>query len=343
MTSRSAGELLTRLDQLRRIVQDISRDKPELGRAWNALRASLDAFLVLDLQPTASAAPEPNSDGAAAAAPAAGLEPQRRRGSPLSASLDHVSERSGLKAQACELAAMLLLQPHGSPERPRLEAQEAELFQRARELPDCYLWPLDRKRVPVDPALLARCARCYSNLSAAALLAQRELPADGQAPPPKRLMSLLAEAQSSLYAVLQPAGVRGERDQLQVFAWLRERTDMHRIYLPRFMDKSRLADPNEAEDLAQRISSWGYDGAAVHDTERLLAELKSHLPEGEQLPEGDLRRQLQQALEPSHAGSRLDRVVDALRPNLRDQEVLDRIASRLRSVLGELEGGAPLP
>jgi hypothetical protein len=48
-------------------------------------------------------------------------------------------------------------------------------------------------------------------------------------------------------------------------------------------------------------------------------------------------------LEPSQAGSRLDRVVDALRPNLRDQEVLERIASRLRSVLGELEGGGSAP
>jgi hypothetical protein len=343
MTSRSAGELLTRLDQLRRIVQDISRDKPELGRAWNALRVSLDAFLVLE-PPTAPApVPEAFGEGTAAGAPGPASEPLRRRGAPLSASLDHVGERSSLKAQACELAAKLLLQPLGTAERARLEAQEAELFQRARELPDCYLWALDRKRVPLDPALLARCALCYSNLAAAAQLAQRELPGDLQAPPPKRLMSLLAEAQSSLYAVLQNAGVRGERDQLQVFAWLRERTDMHRIYLPRFMDKSRLADPNEAEDLAQRISSWGYDGAAVHDTERLLAELKNHLPEGGQLPEGDLRRQLQQALEPSQAGSRLDRVVDALRPNLRDQEVLERIASRLRSVLGELEGGGSAP
>lgn len=340
MTSRSAGELLTRLNQLRRIVQEVSREKPELGRAWNALRVSLDAFL--ELEPQAHQA-EPPAEGALAPEPGPGPEPLRRRGAPLNASLDHVGERSSLKAQACELAAKLLLHPPGAAERARLEVQEAELFQRARELPDCYLWPLDRKRAPLEASLLARCALCYSNLAAAAQLAQRELPTDPQAPPPKRLMSLLAEAQSSLYAVLQNAGVRGERDQLQVFAWLRERTDMHRIYLPRFMDKSRLADPNEAEDLAQRISSWGYDGAAVHDTERLLAELKNHLPEGEQLPEKDLRRQLQQALEPSQAGSRLDRVVDALRPNLRDQEVLERIASRLRSVLGELEGGGPTP
>ena len=343
MNSRSAGELLTRLDQLRRLVQEISRDKPELARAWNTLRVSLDAFLLLE--PRAPAAPAPQSlpeDGGASLAGAA-PEPQRRRGAPLSASLDHVGERSSLKAQACELAARLLRQPLSAADRAALESQEIELFQRARELPECYLWPLDRKRPPVEPALLARCALCYSNLAAAAQLAQRELPAGPQAPPPKRLMSLLAEAQSSLYAVLQGAGVRGERDQLQVFAWLRERTDMHRIYLPRFMDKSRLADPNEAEDLAQRISSWGYDGAAVHDTDRLLTELKNHLPEGEALPEADLRRQLQQALEPSQAGSRLDRVVDALRPNLRDQEVLERIASRLRSVLGELEGGGGAP
>jgi hypothetical protein len=332
MTSRSAGELLTRLDQLRRIVQDVSRERPELSRAWNALRVSLDAFMALEPAPAAPVEGLPEDPTAT-----------KRRGTPLSAALDHVAERSALKAEACELAAHGQGLPAQGPERSALEAREAALFQRARELPDCYLWPLDKKRPPLEPAVLQRCALCYSNLSAAAQLTLRELPSDEQSPPPKRLMSLLAEAQSSLYAVLQGAGVRGERDQLQVFAWLRERTDMHRIYLPRFMDRSRLADPNEAEDLARRISSWGYDGAAVHDTDRLLAELRNHLPAGEQVSESDLRRQVQQALEPGDGtqgqDSRVERLVDALRPNLPDQEVLGRIAERLRAVLGEIEGG----
>jgi hypothetical protein len=328
MTSRSAGELLTRLDQLRRIVQDISRERPELSRAWNALRVSLDAFLTLEPGP-AAAGESPPEEGAAA----------KRRGTPLSAALDHVAERSALKAEACMFAAQARSVPPNGPEHAALEAREAALFQRARELPDCYLWPLDKKRPPVDVAVLQRCALCYENLSAAAQLTLRELPADDQAPPPQRLMSLLAEAQSSLYAVLQGAGVRGERDQLQVFAWLRERTDLHRIYLPRFMDRSRLADPNEAEDLARRISSWGGDSAAVHDTDRLLAELRNHLPANEQVSETELRRQVQQALH-SNAGAedkQVETLVDALRSKLPDPQALARIAERLRAVLGDTQ------
>lgn len=166
------------------------------------------------------------------------------------ADISLVSSRSALKAEACELAVRLLEEGDTAELLHAIEEARAQ----SEKITDCQLWMLDPGTPEMTPADLRQCGECYTNLSRAVCLAELDEQRRGlEEAPSKRLMLAIAEAQSAVYANLSARGLRGDRDQLQTFGWLRERTDYYRVFIPRFMDRNRLADPTEWQDLRYRL------------------------------------------------------------------------------------------
>jgi hypothetical protein len=166
------------------------------------------------------------------------------------ADISLVRRRSALKAKGCELAERLLEEGESGELLQAIEEARAE----AQQITDCQLWMLDPRAPQMTSEELRQCAECYTNLSRVVDLADRDEQRRGpDEAPSKRLMLTVAEAQSAVYATLSSRGQRGDRDQLQTFGWLRERTDFYRVFIPRFMDRNRLADPGEWQELRSRI------------------------------------------------------------------------------------------
>lgn len=181
------------------------------------------------------------------------------------ADISLVPRRSALKAKGCELAVRLL----DEGETAELLHAIEEVRGQAKKITDCQLWMLDPRAPEMTPADLRQCAECYTNLSRAVDLADRDEQRRGlEEAPSKRLMLTVAEAQSAVYATLSARGLRGDRDQLQTFGWLRERTDYYRVFIPRFMDRNRLADPAEWQDLRGRLERL----ERAHEEPTLAAE-----------------------------------------------------------------------
>lgn len=199
----------------------------------------------------------------------AGSDEDRRRirsAKEFRADISLVPRRSALKAKGCELAVRLLDEGETAELLHAIEEARAQ----AKKISDCQLWMLDPRAPEMTPADLRQCAECYTNLSRAVDLADRDEQRRGlDEAPSKRLMLAVAEAQSAVYATLSARGQRGDRDQLQTFGWLRERTDFYRVFIPRFMDRNRLADPAEWQDLRGRLERL----ERAHEEPTLAAEV----------------------------------------------------------------------
>ncbi|MHC4377541.1 MAG: hypothetical protein ACYS26_13145 [Planctomycetota bacterium] len=219
----------------------------------------------------ASAAAERKSDKEAASkggSKSTGSDEDRRRirsAKEFRADISLVPRRSALKAKGCDLAVRLLDEGETAELLHAIEEARAQ----AKKITDCQLWMLDPRAPEMTPADLRQCAECYTNLSRAVDLADRDEQRRGlDEAPSKRLMLTVAEAQSAVYATLSARGLRGDRDQLQTFGWLRERTDYYRVFIPRFMDRNRLADPAEWQDLRNRLERL----ERAHEEPTLAAE-----------------------------------------------------------------------
>ncbi len=269
------------LEALAKLLRPIAKDDPRVAQALGSLRHSLDAWFETLGLPSSSATSDPRSGAKSEGRGRDSRGPQERAGRPtreFRADIRWVPERARLKAEACSLA-LAQLRAERKPEADAAESsEEAALFGRAKALPECYLWALDPKRTAAPENDLEVAAQCYENLAVVVELAQAEVQRRSiEEAPPRRLMSLMAEAQSGIYAMLARLGIRGDRDQLQAFAWLRERTDHFRIYIPRFMDRSRLAKPEDASDLARRIAEFVAEVTSARESSEVSAKLKYRL------------------------------------------------------------------
>lgn len=117
---------------------------------------------------------------------------------------------------------------------------------------------IERTREADSKSDLEDLAQCFLNVAESARQALALEAENGlETPPPRKLMLLMAEAQSALYAALRNFPNTSDPCQLALFTWLRERTDVHRIFIPKFMDRKNLADPSQARDLAKRLADLG--------------------------------------------------------------------------------------
>ncbi len=173
----------------------------------------------------------------------------------LRADLSTVPAACSLKARALN---WLVDQDSESSSSGELDPSSGALLQEAREIPGCKLWMIERSLEANSKGDLKDLAQCFLNAAESARQALAFEAENGlEAPPQRKLMMLMAEAQSALYAALRKFPNTSDPCQLALFSWLRERTDVHRIFISKFMDRKNLADPSQARDLAKRLADLG--------------------------------------------------------------------------------------
>lgn len=214
------------------------------------------------------------------AAPAVvGAEPRVAEAVP---DLRLVAQRARLKAESCRWA---ITRRRRLQERAdfdtAIKPTDVSILERARALPNCYVWPLDPyANLPAD-AVLDTAAACYENLAAAAELTEeirQALPDDDTFR--EESYALLAEAQSALRAVLAPLSGRADQDQNDAFLWLRRRTFEDQVLIARYMRRDDVADPGANDVVAQRLTELRqrYEGLRqiTRQRNRLLSKARFH-------------------------------------------------------------------
>jgi len=153
--------------------------------------------------------------------------------------------RFALKAEACEFAIERenALIAGGSVLAFRDRYQS--FLDRARER-HTHLWMAASWDERHRPGSLSLAGRAYANLALACRLA-REFP-DADRP----MLEMVAEAQSALRAVLGTLLIE-DRDQVEVYGWLRDMTRVTGTYLARHMAMDAMADPAAWADLGVRL------------------------------------------------------------------------------------------
>ena len=175
------------------------------------------------------------------------------------ADLPAVEVRCRMKADGCRWAATRRRRmAEGADFRVEVEPLDREIVERAKRLPDCFLWMNHPTGpAPADPAVLEAAAACF-DVTADALAAARAAVADpagadGQA---EQGLALLAEAQSALRAAVAQTGWTGQdKDQLRAYHWLRRTAWSRQVYLPRHMRADDPAAPAGWQDLAGRVQA----------------------------------------------------------------------------------------
>jgi hypothetical protein len=172
-----------------------------------------------------------------------------------------VEARCRLKAEAARWAVTRRrLAAEGGPPRTEVEPRDRDLIGRAKGLPDCYLW-MSRPEwpVPKDPSLVEVAAGCFETV-AEGVVRVREAAAERENNPElfKQGLELLAEAQSGLRAAVGlVGGPSPDKDQDQVFAWLKATAWEQQVYIQRHMRADDVADPHRWAELNARIDALG--------------------------------------------------------------------------------------
>jgi hypothetical protein len=136
-----------------------------------------------------------------------------------------------------------------------IDPQDRDIIDRAKALPDCFLWMnTPSAPSPADPSLLDTVAGCFDAVADAVALA-RAVTADLENNQGflARVLDLTAEAQSALRSALLRIDGPKDVDQLQVFVWLKETAAAHRMFIHRFMRVDDTAEAGRWGDLVARI------------------------------------------------------------------------------------------
>jgi hypothetical protein len=108
-------------------------------------------------------------------------------------------------------------------------------------------------QLPADDAV-GIAADAFDALARVAQVAHEiEIQAGGLAPV-SDLLYMMAEAQSGVLVAVRNLGLRGDSDQRDLFAWLKDQTTRHRVYVDRHMRLDNPADPTKAQELLKRIN-----------------------------------------------------------------------------------------
>ncbi|GAB4237565.1 MAG: hypothetical protein Kow00109_11560 [Acidobacteriota bacterium] len=254
---------------------------------WTHLDAALDAAAA----PTAESAGKESVDAAVAARKLqeAWVErrgepaPEQRRVAFRDSDDDPaiVMERLRLKTEASFLAAereraLLAGRNFETEIAPRL----LPLIDRAKRLPNCYLWMLHPAKAPsAAPETFEDLGHCYANTAAALELASGvEADPSADSETRQRSLELLAEAQSALRSLVSTLYTADDNDQLAAFHWLRNITQDRQIYVSRYMRREDPADPSLWRDLRQRIEALrlelGADSAVDKRRRKLWGKIR---------------------------------------------------------------------
>ncbi len=218
--------------------------------------------------------PEPERPPVLEPAPPRRPVPALGRLSPSSgpSALRDVVQRCRLKARACRWAMERRRRLQENADFARaIDPTDKELAQEARELPGCHLWMLDPYLSQPD-ADLEVAAECYENLVLAVEAALEHVEsAEGE--PDADLLQMIATIQSALRAAVHASTGREDRDQRDVFEWLRQITFRTRIFSARNMRGDDPADPRQWNAQREALTAW----LGEHERRRGLERQRGHL------------------------------------------------------------------
>lgn len=173
------------------------------------------------------------------------------------ADLPLIERRCRLKAEGARWAVerhRRLLQ--GADFRLEIEPVDRDTIEKAKALPECYLWMNHPSGpLPTDLTLLEDLAGCFDTAADAiavvrSLLSEAALEEDefGEA------LHLMAEAQSTLRAAVRLAGwSNDDSDQSRAHKWLRMTCTTRQIYIDRFMKADDRPDARAWTALGERV------------------------------------------------------------------------------------------
>lgn len=245
------------------------------------------------------------------------------RGQRSTPDLDVVRSRCELKAAACRWGVeRAQLEAEGASFQEHISPRDQEFLDKARQLPECYMWMLDPYGPDAGGERLADMAGVYANLVEAIDLI-RDAIDDGDRELVTDATRLFAEGQSAVRAGALRVGLRYERDQQDAFDWLRDHTYREQIYVPRYMRLNDPADPEGWEDLQERLEEVRGRLEGDREANRSMRELMGRAD--------FLARKL--AEDPEHAeGADWERLFDAI-TRLVTEEGLSADDSSLRELL----------
>ncbi len=169
------------------------------------------------------------------------------------------TRRCRLKADACRWAIERRRALSDGVENDEISRRDQELFDRAEPLQPCYLWMMHTRAftLPVDGAM-EDIAGSFDALAAAIeLLLLIEAGEDASEPPTDAYvdaLGLLAEAQSAVrVGCMSVDRSLEDRDQKDVFHWLRDLASSRGVFVERHMRLDDPAEPSRWLRLAERI------------------------------------------------------------------------------------------
>jgi len=193
-----------------------------------------------------------------------------------------VQRRALLKAEAARWAIERRRRAaEGADHQAQIKPTDVDLADRARNLPDCRLWMLDPYQSCPTEDVMECIAGCYETVALAAEIVRAIMSEDDEDAPLDELFHRVAEAQSALRAALLEADIKNDRDQYDLFHWLRQQTEEKRVLVHRHMRLDDPADWREWLDIQERLSALDEDRKAQQRRERergqILSKVRFHL------------------------------------------------------------------
>ena len=198
--------------------------------------------------------------------------------------LNDIARSFRLKSEACEWAVeRRRLIAGGADFRLEVAPRDRELIEKARAVPECFLWmAAPTAPMPEPMELYADLAERYEDAAAATDLLAELTQQNDERETFELAMALGAEAQSALRESVAAVGFRtDEPSQLDLFHWLRRTAQEQEIYISRYLRMADKPSPSEIRTLGPRIE----EQQAVHrarvaarkTTTNALKKIRYHL------------------------------------------------------------------
>lgn len=172
--------------------------------------------------------------------------------------LPMIEARCRLKAEGARWAwKRQQLVDEGADFQMEIAPLNREIIEKAKKLPDCYLWMNNlRGHYMSDQMLVDDLAGSFETMADAVALV-RGLLNDPSHPQDdlERALQLLAESQSALYVATNNVGYKQDNDKRRVSQWLRTTISNRQVYIARFMKRDDPADPRNWQALKSRIEA----------------------------------------------------------------------------------------
>ena len=145
----------------------------------------------------------------------------------------------------------------GADYQLEIEPLDREIIEKAKKLPDCFLWMNHPSGPsPSDLSLLDDLAGCFETTADAIALVRSLLGESATEDAEfEQALNLLAEAQSGVRVAVNLVGYKQDKDQLYTYQWLRGTCRTNQVYIKRYMRLSDEADAKEWPSLGSRIQS----------------------------------------------------------------------------------------